>query len=41
MKAVFTAVGRRYRIDAEGSPAIDPQMTSQPAAPVTVSLQRR
>jgi hypothetical protein len=41
MKAVFAAVGRRYRIDAEGSPTVDPQMTSQPAAPVTVSLRRR
>lgn len=38
MKAVLTAIGRQYQLDAEGSIEVAPQMTTQPDGPMIVRI---
>lgn len=39
MKAVLAEVGRTYRLESEGDIEIAPQMTTQPATPVTLRVR--
>lgn len=41
MKAVLAAIGKQYQLDASGDLEVDPQMTSQPAGPVSIQIEPR
>ena len=41
MKAVLAEIGRSYRFESEGEIELAPQMTTQPAAPVTMRVRER
>ncbi len=41
MKAVLTAIGRRYRVNAVEEVSVSPQMTSQPAGAVPIRITER